>query len=59
MAAAAVTVEKAGGGVAVVTLRKEPVNSMNLDVWQQLLDALDSVEADPQVRLPSSYASKP
>lgn len=50
MAAAAVTVEKAGGGVAVVMLRKEPVNSMNLDVWQQLLDALVSVEADPEVR---------
>lgn len=48
---AAVTVKKVGGGVALVTLRKEPVNSMNLDVWQQLQDALDSVEADPEVRL--------
>lgn len=46
----AVTVEKAAGGVAVITLCKEPVNSMNRDVWQQLQDALDSVEADPQVR---------
>ena len=48
---AVVTVEKVGGGVALVTLRKEPVNSMNLDVWQQLQDALDTVEADPEVRL--------
>jgi enoyl-CoA hydratase/carnithine racemase len=45
-----VSVTKAGGGVAVVMLAKEPVNSMNLDLWRQLQSALDACEADPEAR---------
>ena len=57
MAPSAVSVTKAGGGVAVVTLAKEPVNSMNLDLWCQLQGALDQCEADPDVRFPSADAA--
>lgn len=45
----AVSIQKPGGGVAIITLAKEPVNSMNLDVWEQLQSALNTVEADPEV----------
>ena len=50
MGLSAVTVSKADGGAAVVTLAKEPVNSMNLDLWRQLQAALDQCEQDPEVR---------
>ena len=50
MGTPAVTVNKAGGGVAVVTLAKEPVNSMDLDLWRRLQGALNQCEQDPEVR---------
>jgi len=53
MGTSAVTVSKAGGGAAVVTLAKEPVNSMNLDLWRQLQGALDQCEQDPEVCCPT------
>ena len=56
MGTSAVTVSKAGGGVAVVTLAKEPVNSMNLDLWRQLQGALDQCEQDPEVRSKRAHA---
>ena len=34
------------GGIAVVLLRREPVNLMDLTMWQQLMSALDQLEAD-------------
>ena len=37
------------GGYAVVTITKEPVNSLDLDAWVQLEQALDQLEADPSV----------
>lgn len=40
------------GGVAVVLLRREPVNLMDLTMWQQLTSALDQLEAD-KVYLPA------
>ena len=52
MAAAAagwVGVERRPGGYAVVTLRREPVNTMNLALWRRLSEVLDELEADPQV----------
>lgn len=38
------------GGIAVVLLRREPVNLMDLAMWQQLLAALDQLEADEVLR---------
>lgn len=37
------------GGYAIVTLTKEPVNSLDLDAWQQLEQALTGLEQDPSV----------
>ena len=36
--------------LAVVSLHREPVNSMNTAVWTSLLSTLDSLEANPKVR---------
>jgi 3,2-trans-enoyl-CoA isomerase len=36
--------------LAVVSLHREPVNSMNTAVWTSLLSLLDSLEANPKVR---------
>uniref|UniRef100_A0A7S1QJ94 Uncharacterized protein n=1 Tax=Alexandrium catenella TaxID=2925 RepID=A0A7S1QJ94_ALECA len=47
---AGISTEKSPGGVAVITLAKEPVNSMNLDFWQGLLQAFEACENDPSVR---------
>lgn len=38
------------GGWALLEIVREPVNSMDLALWQQLAAALDELEADPQVR---------
>lgn len=46
---AAVSVVKEGK-IAVVTLAKEPVNSMDLGLWKELLSAVESIEADSEVR---------
>jgi len=44
-----VTVEKKGNH-AVLSLAREPVNSLNTEVWRQLKAAFDALEADPEVR---------
>ena len=44
-----VSVERRGEH-AVLTMCREPVNSMNLDVWTQMLDALTQLEADRSCR---------
>lgn len=50
-AAAAVTVDvRPGRAYAVVRMAKEPVNSMDLDMWSQLAAALAALEADPSVQ---------
>lgn len=45
-----ISVEIKEKGVAVVTMCREPVNSMNLEFWQQLLQALTDLEKNPKVR---------
>lgn len=44
-----VTIEK-HDSFAVATIKREPVNSMNLALWQQLNAALAEVEEDPKMR---------
>mmetsp|Transcript_46114 Transcript_46114/g.92962 ORF Transcript_46114/g.92962 Transcript_46114/m.92962 type:complete len:265 (-) Transcript_46114:163-957(-) len=46
---AVISVEKADG-VATLTIAKEPVNTMDLGLWQELLTTFDALEADPEVR---------
>lgn len=48
----AVTIGKpyADSSIAVLTLEKEPVNSMNLAFWKSLLAAFEQVNADDTVR---------
>lgn len=48
--AMAISVRKEAGGVAVLTLAKEPVNTMDLGFWQELLVAFEALEADAEVR---------
>jgi Delta3-Delta2-enoyl-CoA isomerase len=38
------------GALAIVSLHREPVNSMNTVLWTALLDTLDELEANPKVR---------
>ncbi len=38
-------------GFAVLSMAKEPVNSMDLRLWQELEQALNKLEADPSVRV--------
>ncbi|TPX63234.1 hypothetical protein SpCBS45565_g06778 [Spizellomyces sp. 'palustris'] len=38
------------GNYALVSIRREPVNSMNLEMWEQLLETLTSLENDKKVR---------
>jgi len=38
------------GGIAVVTLGKEPVNSMDFDFWKSLRSTMVGLEGDKQVR---------
>ena len=45
-----VTVDKFVEGYALITICKEPVNSMNRELWQQLGDALTACEKDRGVR---------
>jgi len=35
---------------AIINLQREPVNTMNLAMWEQLMAALDSLETNPEVR---------
>ena len=44
-----VTIERRAD-YAVLSIRREPVNSMNLDVWTQLLDGLTQLEGDRTCR---------
>ncbi len=37
-------------GYAVLTLRREPVNTMNLAMWQQLACSLEELEGNTSVR---------
>lgn len=37
-------------GYVILSMNKEPVNSLNLAMWQQLEATLDRLEADPSVR---------
>lgn len=41
---------RANGAVAIVWLESEPVNSMTLELWSALANALTSLENDPTVR---------
>lgn len=41
---------RANGAVAIVWLESEPVNSMTLELWSALADALTSLENDSTVR---------
>ena len=45
-----VSVEKHPDGYAVITLAKEPVNSMDAKLWQQMYDAFMECENDTKVR---------
>ena len=45
-----VHVEKTGEGYAVLTIRREPVNSMNLELWAELGAAVEDCERDRSVR---------
>ena len=40
------------GSIAILTLQKEPVNSMSLGFWQALNDAFTKVNDDPSVSCP-------
>lgn len=42
-------VDRKPGGYAVVTLCREPVNTLNLDAWRALDSVLHELEGDPQV----------
>ncbi|PNH09389.1 Enoyl-CoA delta isomerase 1, mitochondrial [Tetrabaena socialis] len=44
-----VSVETRPGGIAIVTVAKEPVNSMDLDMWMRLDQAIAGLEADPSI----------
>lgn len=45
-----ISVEKREAGYVVLSIRREPVNSMNLDLWRQLATHLDELEKDSSVR---------
>lgn len=45
-----ISVEKREGGYVVLSIKREPVNSMNLDLWRQLATHLDELEKDSSVR---------
>jgi len=45
-----VQVDIKDGGYAVVTICREPVNSMHLELWQQLAQSLADLEKNPKVR---------
>ena len=41
-----VSVSSVAGGVAVITIKREPVNSMSREVWRDLRTAVEQVEAE-------------
>jgi 3,2-trans-enoyl-CoA isomerase len=38
------------GNYAIVTLMREPVNTMNMSMWEQLSETLDMLEANLKIR---------
>jgi 3,2-trans-enoyl-CoA isomerase len=52
MAPQYVQVDMRPGGLAYILLKREPVNLMDLTMWQQLLAALEQLEADQVHALP-------
>ena len=52
MAPQYVHVDVRPGGFAYILLKREPVNLMDLTMWQQLLAALEQLEADQVHALP-------
>tara|TARA_B100000003_G_scaffold115649_1_gene103542 strand:+ start:15761 stop:16075 length:315 start_codon:yes stop_codon:yes gene_type:complete len=52
-----VRIERGKGATAVVWLEREPVNSMSLEFWRALADALSALERDPKVRSTRSTRS--
>eukprot|EP00208_Stichococcus_sp_RCC1054_P003301 CAMPEP_0206141370 /NCGR_PEP_ID=MMETSP1473-20131121/12685_1 /ASSEMBLY_ACC=CAM_ASM_001109 /TAXON_ID=1461547 /ORGANISM="Stichococcus sp, Strain RCC1054" /LENGTH=267 /DNA_ID=CAMNT_0053535911 /DNA_START=273 /DNA_END=1076 /DNA_ORIENTATION=+ len=50
MGSDAISVERFPEGYAIATIAREPVNSMNLELWLELLRVLQQLERDPQVR---------
>ena len=45
-----VTIDKRPGGYALVTMAREPVNTLTLALWQQLAQAVRQCEKDPSIR---------
>ncbi len=45
-----ISIEKKPDSYAILTIAREPVNSMNLDLWRQLSEALDQLEGDSSIR---------
>lgn len=37
------------GNYGVMMLDRPPVNAMNLELWEELLEAFEALEADPKV----------
>ena len=52
MATQYVQIDMRPGGFAYILLKREPVNLMDLTMWQQLLAALEQLEADQVHALP-------
>lgn len=38
------------GNYAILALKREPVNSLNTELWSQLKNAFDTLEADSSVK---------
>ncbi|KAI8919823.1 ClpP/crotonase [Powellomyces hirtus] len=45
-----VTADIQPSGYAMVAIKREPVNSMDMELWKQLLQTLDACESDAKVR---------
>jgi Delta3-Delta2-enoyl-CoA isomerase len=43
-------IEKMPGGVALVSLCREPVNTLDLTMWRELKDSLTQLEKDSSIR---------
>lgn len=50
MSSSWVQVDKKAGGYAIVSLCKEPANTLDFKLWQQLADAVQDLEQDSAVR---------
>ena len=45
-----VTISRVSPEIAIVSLRSEPANAMDLQFWSELRDALERVESEPETR---------